>query len=116
MVVGDLFGLRKEWNADDGSVVGIDIAQFDSDSQARNASEWMDEKTYFFNNRFDLDDPGSIELVIENCKKFGITKNISFVGSKGNLAVHFYTHNPAEVDADFVYDIVSQLAGHISNF
>lgn len=109
-------GIRKEWKSVKGSVIGIDICKFDNDLYASNAIEIINRNTFFFNNKFDLDNPGAIDEIIRNWQNFGFRDNLSVVGVKNNIAVHVYQFDPNEIDTDLFYSIVEKLSHQIENF
>lgn len=116
-----IMGIRKEWKDANGSVIGIDICKFDSDSDASNASELMNRNTtYYFNNKFELDDLGTLIEIIDKWKylgqQFDFTHNITVVGLKNNIAVHVYQYHPVGIDTEKFKNIVTSLGGEIINF
>lgn len=109
------FGIRREWRNNSGSILGIDIAQFNTEFQATRSSDLISHNSKLFYNKFDLNNPESIKEVIASYERSGIS-TYSFVGSKGNVAIRFYIYNPAGINKDLVTLIAGELSEHIGNF
>ncbi|GEM_PF-2497882 len=112
-------GIRREWkNESSGSIIGIDISEYDSDSLALEAAKIQGENTY--SKVFPLDDLDSLKSIIKNWQKwcqYGFPKErFSVVGFKGNIATQVYLFDPKGIDAGFFYAILEKLAKQISNF
>lgn len=114
-----VIGIRKEWKDDSGSVIGIDICQFDSGSLALDASEihgkFADSKV------FHLDDIDSLRSIITEWQQlsepsFHRKNQFSVVGYKDNIGVHFYQYEPSGIDTNLIYSVVEKLSEQISNF
>lgn len=113
---GVTLGIRKEWINEKGTVIAIDICQFESASTASRASNIMSQNTCFFNNLVDPDQLDSLKDVISKFKKFDIRQSIAVVAAQQNLAWHIYLADTSGVDHNFFFSLVEKLVQEFSNF
>jgi hypothetical protein len=111
-------GIRKEWINDKGSIIGIDISQYESNLFALNAGKFQGKNTS--SKVFHIDDLDSLKSIISDWQKWcelGFPKELfSVVGYKENVAFHFYQYDSAGIDTNSLYTIVEKLSGQITNF
>ncbi len=114
-----VIGIRKEWKDDSGSVIGIDICQFDSGSLALDASEIHGK--FAGSKVFHLDDIDSLRSIITEWQQlsepsFHRKNQFSVVGYKDNIGVHFYQYEPSGIDTNLIYSVIEKLSEQVSNF
>lgn len=109
-------GIRKEWNNEQGSVIGIDINKFVSESDALKAGE--NQSRIFYSEVYKLDNLNLLKNALEIRQKYlendRLKKNISIVGIYGTTAVHIYQYNPNGVNTSSFYSIVEKLSKRIT--
>jgi hypothetical protein len=105
-------GIQKEWKNEHGSLVGINICKFDTDSIAAKAANTKSRMTY--SSVFNINNLGSLKSILsewQNTWQYSLTKNLfSVVGVKDNFAVHVYQFDPTGIDINFFYSIVEKLS------
>jgi len=114
-----VMGRRTEWINDSGSLICIDICQFDTEEQAKQAADIQSQQS--FSPIFTMDSLASLQQIIMDWQlrqpKFGLEENLfSVVSCKGNLAVHIYQFDSTTINTDFTYSVVEKLAEQIINF
>jgi len=110
-------GMRKEWRNGDGSIMGVDICQFDSDSVAAKAGNRHGGITY--SRVFNLADLDSLKSILADWQNSWHTdfskKLISIIGIKENFAVLVYQFDPVGIDTNFLFSIFEKLSMPFSN-
>jgi len=113
-----VMGRRTEWIHNSGKIIGIDICQFDTEDQAKQAAEIQSQ--YRYCPIFKMDSLQSMQAIINEWHSWPKTsmeeKLFSVMGTKGNLAVHIYQFDSTKINFDFMYSVVEKLAEQIINF
>lgn len=111
-----VMGIRTEWKNDSGSIIGIDIAKFESVDFAGRAAELMNTNTYFFNHKLSLNNLVNLENIFKEWQQYGNKNNISIVGIQENIALHIYQYDTTGINTNFISKLVTKLADQVINF
>jgi len=107
-------GRRSEWENETGTIIGIDICEFETDAAARSSAERQAVTTNC--KTFDMADISTLQAHIDRWNKtIGYGKYISVVSYKGRIAVYIYQYNP-EVSNTHIFQAVAYELVEQTNF
>jgi len=86
-------GRRTEWENETGTIIGIDICEFETEADAQASAERQAVTTNC--KTFDMDDISTLQKHIDRWNEIiGYLKYLSAVSYKGRVAVFIYQYNP----------------------
>ena len=112
-----LMGKRMEWVNARGSLIGIDIFEFDSEESAHSAVEIKTrpiESGVIKTPSFDLNDLSTLDLLIKDWPGVFSNKFISGICFEGKTALHVYQFDPEKINTEEFKTIATKLATTLS--
>jgi len=107
-------GIRTEWKNDSGSIIGIDICEFETKDAAQSAIE--QQALYTSGKIFDMEDMTTFDAHISRWREM-ITSNKYFnaISVYDNIAVHVYQYDPEKKpDTNIINNVVYKLAEEVT--
>jgi len=114
-----VMGRRVEWKNSTGAIVGIDMAEFDTETAARQAMEIrlheVDAHISSPRSVFQVDAPSSIDSLVATWQShLFASRIISGISAKGKVAIHIYHYNPQGNDTALFSAVTKEMANKIS--
>ncbi len=109
-------GIRTEWKNDSGSIVGIDICEFETKDAAQSAIE--QQALYTSGKIFDMEDMTTFDAHISRWREM-ITSNkyYSAIGVYNNIAAHVYQYDPEKKpDTNIIKNVIYKLVDQVTFF
>ncbi|MHB9028899.1 MAG: FlgD immunoglobulin-like domain containing protein [Candidatus Latescibacterota bacterium] len=100
-----------------GAIVGIDIAEFDTETAAKQAvgTRYYEVDAFHNNLVFHIDDPASVDSLVSSWQTdLFVSPIICGISSKGKVAVHTYHYNSQGNDTALFSVVTKEAAKRIS--
>jgi len=107
-------GIRTEWKSENGSIIGIDICEFETKDAAQSAIE--QQALYTSGKIFDMEDMTTFDAHISRWREM-ITSNkyYSAIGVYNNIAVHIYQYDPEKKpDTNIINNVAYKLVDQVT--
>jgi predicted metal-dependent enzyme (double-stranded beta helix superfamily) len=112
-------GRRVEWKNSAGAIVGIDIAEFDTETAAIQAMNILLYEVDAYksgpSSAFQINDPASIDSLVSTWRLNSFaSKIISGVSAKGKVAIHTYHYNTQGNDTALFSAVTKEVSNTVS--
>jgi len=114
-----VMGRRVEWKSPAGAIIGIDIAELNTETDAKQAvaARYFEVDTFHNNLVFNIDNPSSIDSLVSSWQTdLFVSPIICGISSKGKISVHVYHYHPEGNDTSLFSSLTKVVAGNVSSY